>query len=820
MKRFNVSFNRNRFRRPALLLAILLGFACGPSFDPNEFMSFFMPESASTSPDDGRYIFTPQLYNDDELAEQYSESTVIDENVRAWTTYVGGGLSETLVSQALYEEKPDAVRALKAKLEPTNAPAVAYLTFAWQADDGQGNPWSANATKADSTQLPQELETAHTAYRSTTDAFLKERYAFQAVKLACEMGDYKQAQQLYNQLVKPLPKRTFMSDWALCRRAGATLALGDTAQAIYEFAQVFDRCPSRRKAAETSLRKYGVHFVKTALNYAQTDTERAAVYTICAIQPGQDALDMLKEIVRLTPKNPLIELIMAREINRNEYYFFTTGEQYTTNTLSEHPDSVGFVNRKEKTAAYFDKLRSFALESAQNQTLGDPAFWYTATAYLDYVGNDYKAAQTYLDQAALQPTTNADLKKQITIQRMLLLAAQTENITPEAENQLIGYLTEADSIDNFRLNNAYVKVCNQFADKYRRKTDAKSGWLSGCSRPKEKPSDGADQAKAFLLTMLTTQPANETYFAATPDPHAIEDTVRASTVQAVVSYANQPNPTDFDKRLLKLTGLTSSDLYLLLGRRLMLEHRYPEAADAFAKVDPKIWKSEAFTDYFTRNPFAVKMPQLRTVDGQLNVPAEPQTNPYTPITFARHMAELEQQAKAATGDKAAELYYQLGCGAWNLSWYGNAWLLAKSYWSAGEPPVYLYDLPTDPVAKQKRFNALLHTDYYTTARAKVYFEQSTKAAKTPTLADRSAYMAARCEAHAFTVQKSIEQIRNGYVYDEDSTFVKNMRALRKANYARDYTDFYKNHTHSAFHKEMIQECAMYKDFLSFGDTSE
>ncbi|MVM41855.1 hypothetical protein GO730_36235 [Spirosoma sp. HMF3257] len=220
MKRFKLSFGLSRFRRPALLLAILLGFACGPSFDMNEYMSFFMPESATSQPGDSRYFFTPQFYNDAEISEQYSDSIVIDENIRAWSTYVGNSLSETQIYKALYSEEADAVEALKAKLAKTNAPAVTYLDFAWAADDGQGNPWDPNPTQADSTQLPELLDNAKTAYRTTTDAFLKERYAFQAVKLACETEEYKQAQQLYDQLVKPLPKHTFMSDWALCRRAG------------------------------------------------------------------------------------------------------------------------------------------------------------------------------------------------------------------------------------------------------------------------------------------------------------------------------------------------------------------------------------------------------------------------------------------------------------------------------------------------------------------------------------------------------------------------------------------------------------------------
>ncbi|AUD02864.1 hypothetical protein CWM47_14095 [Spirosoma pollinicola] len=810
------------------MLAILIGFACGPSFDPNEFMSFFMPEAGNTLTDDSRYFFTPQFYNDAEIAEQYDDNPapVIDENIKAWSVYMGGELPDSLISKAIYGEEAEAVRVLTSKLERSKPAALEYINFAWDADNGQGNPWNPNASQTDSTQLPAQLEKAKKAYRMSRDVFLKERYAFQAVKLASESGDHKQAQQLYDLMVTPLPKKTFISDWALCRRAGASLTLGDTATAVYEFAQVFDRCPSRRKAAETSLRKYGIRFQEKALSYAKNDRERSAVYALCAIQPGipmggKDALAMLGEIVRLTPKNPLIELIMAREINRNEYYYFMTDDEYLRNNLSDSPDSAGFVNRNREAPSYFDKLRSFALESAENKALSNPAFWYTATAYLDYIGHDYKAAQTHLDQAAQAPSDNRELKTQIAVQRMLLLAAQTESITPDTEAKLIGYLEEFDSTGNFRLNNAFTAVCKQFAVAYQHKTEPKRGWLSGCSRSTKQPVDGVDQAKAYLLTVLTTQPGAGTYFASTTDPTVIEDTVSAATIRQTITYTSQPGLTDFDKRLIKLAQIKPESLNLLLGRRLMMEHQYAEAATAFASINPRLWRTAPFSVYFQINPFAIKMPRLVSTDksnagkNSVNFPAESVDNPYTPVEFARSMAELEKQAKVASGDKAAELYYQLGCGAWNLSWYGNAWLMVKSYWSAGEPPVYA--VSGSPVDKQKKFDVLMNTDYYTTTHAKGYFEQSAKAATTSALADRSAYMAARCEAHAFSMQQSIEQIRNGYVYEEDSTFVKNMTALRKAKYASAYDDFFKNHRRSLFNREMIRECAMYKDFLSFGE---
>ncbi|GAB3957632.1 hypothetical protein GCM10028805_50700 [Spirosoma harenae] len=814
----------------------MLGFACGPSFDPNEFMSFFLPESANTPQSDRPYMFSPQFYADSEWDVMDEEDTiVVDENVRAWAKYTGGDISETVVSQAVYGEKPDAVGKLTSALKPTKTAAIDYLKFAWTVDDGQSNPWSADAAPIDSTRLPQLINDAKNAYQTTSDAFLKERYAFQTVKLASELGDYKQAQKLYDQLVNPLSSKSFISDWALCRRAGASLSLGDTALAIYEFAQVFDRCPSRRIAAENSLRKYGIKFHDESLQYAKTDKERAAVYALCAIQPGQDGLDLLKALVHLSPKNPLVELVMAREINRNEYYFFTPSENYYNDGTMSTMDSSGFVGRKAEALTYFDKLREFAIQSAENKELGDGAFWYTAGAYLDYIGKDYETAQKHLDQASQLPTKNPNLKKQIAVQRMLLLAAQTDKITPEVENKLIGYLEEFDTTGNFRLNNAFVATCKQFADLYQEKTASKGGWLSGCSRSKTPEVEGPNLAKAYLLTMLTTQGGENGYFASVADPNTIQDTLAPVVVQQTIAYATQTNPTDFDKRLLKLSGLTNDYLNLLFGRRLMSEHRYAEAADAFAKVDPKTWENENFSMFFGKNPFAVKMPQLsasaqqvednpdatkktKHMAGAVNFPAEPEENPYTPLTFAKRMAELEQQAKTASGDKAAELYYQLGCGAWNLSWYGNAWLIQRAYWSGAEP--ILYDLPTDPTEKQKRFEALANTDYYTTTYARSYFEKSAKAAKTQSIADRSAYMAARCEENAFNLQKSIEQTRNGYVYDEDSTFVKKMQALRKSKYSQFFNEYVNNHTRTMFHQEMIRECAMYNDFLLFGEETK
>ncbi|MEZ4901820.1 MAG: hypothetical protein R2822_08710 [Spirosomataceae bacterium] len=120
--------------------------------------------------------------------------------------------------------------------------------------------YSWEESSKDSLALIAAFEKAVTLAQTTTDVFLKERYAFQAVKLAMINQQPDNCLEVYKSLIEPLKTKTFISDWAFARKAGATLALGDTAKAIYEFAQVFDRCPSRRREADLSLRIKGLRF--------------------------------------------------------------------------------------------------------------------------------------------------------------------------------------------------------------------------------------------------------------------------------------------------------------------------------------------------------------------------------------------------------------------------------------------------------------------------------------------------------------------------------------------------------------------------------
>jgi hypothetical protein len=828
-----------RLRKTALSVGILIALACaGGPFDENEFLSYFMPESATATERDKFYYFSPRLYNYDADMQGEGDETpfVADNNTKAWAAYLNGWVAEKTIQAALADHQSAEAKTLTNALKTKNEAARQYLQFAWD-NENLGSVWQADETSEPNTDsaataqaVRNSLEMAIAESRANTDLFLKERYGFQAVKLACVDNNYPKAAKLYDQLIAPLPKKTLISYWALSRKAGAMLALGDTARAIFDFAQVFANCPSRRREAEMSLRINHVRYNETALKFAENNQQRAAVLAICAIQPYQDALPKLKQLVEIDPTNPLIELVMAREINRNEYFWLADRNPveptWYENDSKGKADSVRFETRKTESESYASQLRDFALTSASNKALPNSAFWYTAAAYLDYLKKDYATAASELTQAEQTVPQNADLRKQIALQKMLLLAVQTEKITPEVETKLIGYLEQFGNATNFRMGDAFVRTCQQFADLYRGSNapGAKSGgWLQGCSRPKtELVADGAS-AKAYLLTLLTSGQLNKNgaYFMASTDQLRIEDTTSANVARQVVDFVNKPDATDFDKRLLKLTGLTTDYFYTLLGRRYMAEQRYAEAAETWAKLQnpAKAWgyqtqyndngtetEKSVLSLYFSKDPFELPLKQKQH-----------RPNTYTPVTFARRMAELQEKTTKLTGDEAAQVYYELGCGAYNLSYYGNAWVLVKRSWSSGEP-VYSSFINL-PESRQTELTAQAQQDpYYTTAAAKAFFGLSLKAAKSPLLADRAAYLAARCEENQFLARRAAEVAkRGGYVADDDADFNKAMDDLRRKEYATTFADFFKNHTRSTYHSQMLRECATYSDFLIFGD---
>jgi hypothetical protein len=628
---------------------------------------------------------------------------------------------------------------------------------------------------------------------------LKERYLFQAIKLACMTGQYQKAKDLYEAEITEIKTKTFISHWARSRYAGALLHLEKKDKAFYHFAQVFADCPSRRREADLSVRTWQLTLPATTLELCKNDTEKASVYALAGIQPNVDALPFMEKIVSLQPNNTNLELLMCREINKNEVYFYAqTADAYMQQENNTEVD-------KAKSISYFEELEAFAEQCSANKNLSNQAFWLTATAYMAYTRKDYAKAEQLLTQAQKAPTTNEFLKQQIATQDLLVAIEKSPSISTAVENKAIDFLEKYHRSNSFRTINIVGKITELLANKYHgnlpQNTD-NGGWWSSCSKTKTAESSSTNiangKAKAFFIRSLASYQHSNGYaygYAAQHDQYALEDSTASTTIQEILAYYQQASPSKFDKKLFKISEIDGDYLYTLLGRRALNEHRYETAQKAFAKV--KNLNTEPFTSNLDTNPFYIK-----PNNGQA-----PKQR-FSPLTFAQKMVELNQLG--LNGDPNA--WYLLGCGAYNSGYYGNAWVLRRRGWSTTENPSEIFDYQENsPNSTQ------LETDYYSNAKAKIYFEKALGLCKEPELKAKVLFMLATLEEQGFQtlLAKNYPDYSSGSDNYEakKEAYLKKMADIKQKEFNK-YFGQLKNQTEQSKYKALIiRECSTYQDFV-------
>ncbi|MGH2642634.1 MAG: hypothetical protein ACRDE2_01690, partial [Chitinophagaceae bacterium] len=614
LKRYSTIYNS------LLLLTVFCMLACGPGlYDDNEFPGYFMPQSAYTPPNSIPYYYSPEfLYvNTDEYWNTeawYPDSFYKnDENLSEWKNYCHIQVSDSLTADVIYKGKDDKAnpfyRALRQKPAAWNYLLVARRIE--KASGAGGEIW--NPTPADTPAMKQLFQDVTGSIKTINDPFLKDRYAFQAIKLADELSDYDACIHIYDQYFRNKSDSSVIKWWALSRKGGALLYKGDTVLPVYIFAQVFAHCPSRRKAAYMSLRMYHIRFVPAALQYCKDNDEKEAVYTLCALMPWQDALPLMKAMIKINPNASYLELIMTRDINKNESYY------YDSQNIAWGNDTTGNYERRQQAGSYFEKLGEFADQCANNSVIKDHTFWNTAAAYIAYIEGNYRTANDYLTKASEEPTNNPVLPQQIQLQKILLLTAEAKHMTPELEREILPMLFDLEnSQPSFYKGNALALAGERLAVLYKA-VDMASQKTDGlhCYRSQVPSWTKYALAKSWLMTLFTTwgnNPSGEV-FTQNNNILGMEDTTSLSILNNLITFFSQPNPSQSDKHMMRLaeTGLNNSYfncpcfglnyLYFIKGRKALVMFQYNWAEEDLRHVSDSFWDKYPFKIYLVANPF-------------------------------------------------------------------------------------------------------------------------------------------------------------------------------------------------------------------------
>jgi tetratricopeptide (TPR) repeat protein len=160
----------------------------------------------------------------------------------------------------------------------------------------------------------------------------------------------------------------------------------------------------------------------------------------------------------------------------------------------------------------------------------------------------------------------------------------------------------------------------------------------------------------------------------------------------------------------------------------------------------------------------------------------------------------------------AESHYFLGCGAYNLSYWGNSWILARSWRT-------IHDMD-----KERLFHVSpwlnINEDYYQLHTAKKHFEQALAKTKDREFQARIYYSLAMVERihYGINYEQNTPQFKKfNEKYDDYHKAIEKYDAHMQEklkDYHTNFTILKNQYSQTKFHQLLIDECSTYEHFVS------
>jgi len=382
------------------------------------------------------WYYNQELYNSDNLRF---------ENADSWVTFLENAYRrEDIISfiyrgEAEYEtQEKELLQLRKTRLNALQAPLkesqfVACIVFALKVEQLLGNyqpdPWDDEPIRIKLSDFTPLINEATAQMKANQDAFIKERYAFQLLKL------YRYSKQ-YNPFILNFKKffeakETMLSYWAMEHYAGILSTLGKTAQANYYFAKVYVNCPAKRSSSYLSMKLSAPSDFEQTLALCTTNEEQMALHYIHAMQTKALALQDLKEITTKLGNHEYARVVMSHEINKLEKILLNRAQsEEDYEYQSERMRALHLL--EGQVATYLKeliKLNQSLLSQDQND-----AFWHLSLAYLYHLDQQLDACSEVLK--TIQPST-PEIQKQHDIIFIVNYLAQRQTLN-EADENIIG----------------------------------------------------------------------------------------------------------------------------------------------------------------------------------------------------------------------------------------------------------------------------------------------------------------------------------------------------------------------------------------------
>ena len=656
----------------AILISTGLAWACFyMDFDPP---SNFSPELMMRDAEAYRPLFydpNTTFYNghDDQHPRRFNEEVTND-----WYDFLDGKLTREQIAAFMLEGKK--VAAIANSSSPKVKAFERFVRLAHQVDNYACtpiDPWSYyNNPQSDTPQKASEelVEEAIRDYRAETNAFLKNRYAFQALKALFCAGNRDAFERFFGEVEPNMPRNTLYYR-ALGYRAGFYIEVKDFCNANLLYAEVFNHVPAMRPVAATSLTLQDEKQWEQCLRAASPE-QKTALWALLAFRTG-DNDRAIRSIYQIRPKDPLLSLLVIRFINENEDRRWSLIGPPTE-------DADPKANRmKEISRETFDLIRRIASEEKTE----NPFLWYAAAGYITSWSGDYDGANSLYDKAAGQMKA--------------------------------GNKEAADQLRLLRLVNALNRITEVKGDNVERLTE-ELRWLYKQNSYPEYGEGGMRYKTAIIqsATYLSTLYAK----AGRPElaemlDHSSEKIAQPGVVDKLIAVLENPR-TPMEKLIVDMYPYTAEEFYFYKALQALHADQLIEA-EALMKKAGKQGMTELYT-----NPFNDYI--LDPLDAHTRKHIKEAKVKYTPITLIQKMREGE--AKIARGEEVYNNSLLVGNAFYNMSFYGTSdiWRVPLLNASIFElVPCYAQEMVMTSPAAKKYYRMALKAATTDEQRAKAVF---------------------------------------------------------------------------------------------------
>ena len=696
-----------------VLLIVSMAHACGPSLYLNEGRFSLFRNGL-----DGYEGLEPFYFSESFLNSYIPDPAGFDyrRNCEEWRKYCDSNISIEDIFQMQY--KADADTFLKALAsndwrrfgsntflkwlqQPKHKEAYDYFILSKRVEFtqfGDKDPWH----EGDNVQF-MSMDDCHKKLvelsAATKDKFLRERYAFQALKMEYYVYGTEtipsfepHALPLYKKYL--INSKSVVAGWAALFYG---LMQKDNNLRTFYLLKAFDLSEEKKVFCYNHLSKDDMNKLLASVKDKKT---MELIYAVQGMKTYGKAFAAIQKLYKLNPQSKYLPLLISREINKLEdwiwspelLHFSTLGldddkkvkrERWNRNDNYHDPDVFYFARLNlVNDINYLKKFRGFVSNMKMAKY---KSFTQLATAHLYNITKNYDSALLCLNRMPKQNDTSIETQKII---EWSIATAYTHNVLDaEFKNQLLHHLKKLNA-----LNPAFST---------RDTTYSFSGYEYEGSDTNEAVAEKNDDFGELLLMLsnrflekgdivtagLLYNKANITaniYDGCRDDSLLVsykfiayfDRNASVATMDSLLRFIGKQNKTAFEQFICPKKWAKEDFYKDLKGTILVRQQKFKEALDVFEDIDSDFWNvnyeyanylpKKSITSLGTMAPWADMKPIQYDYCNKAFI-----LNDITQIQDSLKMNKLSNSQKAL-------LHYRLGNCLYNITYFGKAWMM-ESY---------------------------------------------------------------------------------------------------------------------------------------------